>query len=81
MQLLLGMMLNLCAWGGGHLRRMDSVKRVRMDCPHDSLRESKCVGRMVGEWEESGSHVCGVRAYVHVYKLLPRDPVLSFGVP
>src|SRR5216684_2336854 len=27
------------------------------------------------------SHVCGVRAYVHVYKLLPRDPVLSFGVP
>jgi hypothetical protein len=32
---------------------MDSVKGVRMDRPHDFRRESKCVGRMVGEWEES----------------------------
>jgi hypothetical protein len=83
MQLLLGMMLSLdlCSWRGGHLRRMNSVKGVRMDRPHDFPR-----GLSVWEeWLESGkkvrSHVCGVRAYVHVYKLLPRDPVLSFGVP
>jgi hypothetical protein len=45
--------LDLCSWRGGHLRGMYSVKGVRMDCPHDFPRGSKCVGRMVGEWEES----------------------------
>ena len=77
--------LKFCVWRGGHLRGMDSVKGVRMDGPHDFPRVSR---RGKGVWEErleSGkkvrSHVCIVRAFVHVYKLLPRDPVLALGVP
>lgn len=35
---------------------MNCVKGVRMDGPHDfprSIGGGKCVGRTVGEWEES----------------------------